>query len=155
MNQGELLSAFLIDLQRIFRTKIVPKELSYSQALSILVIPDDGIEMSELAWVMGLENSTVTRLIGRLESNGFVKREKSEVDKRSIIVFLKSKGIKIQKNIEKKSDEIGQEIFQNDTDIQKETILENLSLFQWALKKTFLKIILINGFFSGLSALPS
>jgi len=139
MNQGELLSAFLIDLQRIFRTKIVPKELSYSQALSILVIPDDGIEMSELAWVMGLENSTVTRLIGRLESNGFVKREKSEVDKRSIIVFLKSKGIKIQKNIEKKSDEIGQEIFQNDTDIQKETILENLSLFQWALKKTFLK----------------
>ena len=139
MNQGELLSAFLIDLQRIFRTKIVPKELSYSQALSILVIPDDGIEMSELAWVMGLENSTVTRLIGRLESNGFVKREKSEVDKRSIIVFLKSKGIKIQKNIEKKSDEICQEIFQNDTDIQKETILENLSLFQWALKKTFLK----------------
>ncbi len=139
MNQGELFTSFLIDLQRIFRTKIVPKELSYSQALSILVIPDDGIEMSELAWVMGLENSTVTRLIGRLESNGFVKREKSEVDKRSIIVFLKSKGIKIQKNIEKKSDEIGQEIFQNDTDIQKETILENLSLFQWALKKTFLK----------------
>jgi len=139
MNQGELLSSFLIDLQRIFRTKIVPKELSYSQALAILVIPDDGIEMSELAWVMGLENSTVTRLIGRLETNGFVKREKSEVDKRSIIVFLKNKGLTIQKNIEKKSDKIGHEIFLNDTESQKETILENLSLFQWTLKKTFLK----------------
>ena len=80
MNQGELLSAFLIDLQRIFRTKIVPKELSYSQALAILVIPDGGIEMSELAWVMGLENSTVTRLIGRLETNGFIKRKKSEIN---------------------------------------------------------------------------
>jgi len=139
MNQGELLSSFLIDLQRIFRTKIDPKELSYSQALAILVIPDDGIEMSELAWVMGLENSTVTRLIGRLETNGFVKREKSEVDKRSIIVFLKNKGLTIQKNIEKKSDKIGHEIFLNDTESQKETILENLSLFQWTLKKTFLK----------------
>ena len=139
MNQGELFTSFLIDLQRIFRTKIVPKELSYSQILAILVIPDDGIEMSELAWVMGLENSTVTRLIARLETNGFVKRENSRVDKRSIIVYLKNKGLTIQKNIEKKSDEIGQEIFLNDTQSQKETILENLSLFQWALKKTFLK----------------
>ena len=139
MNQGELFTSFLIDLQRIFRTKIVPKELSYSQILAILVIPDDGVEMSELAWVMGLENSTVTRLIARLESNGFVKREKSRVDKRSIIVYLKNKGLTVQKNIEKKSDSIGQEIFLNDTQSQKETILENLSLFQWALKKTFLK----------------
>ena len=139
MNQGELFTSFLIDLQRIFRTKIVPKELSYSQVFAILVIPDDGIEMSELAWVMGLENSTVTRLIARLEINGFVKREKSRVDKRSISVYLKNKGLIIQKNIEKKSDAIGQEIFLNDTQSQKETILENLSLFQWALKKTFLK----------------
>ena len=139
MNHGELFTSFLIDLQRIFRTKIVPKELSYSQILAILVIPDDGIEMSELAWVIGLENSTVTRLIARLETNGFVKREKSRADKRSIIVFLKNKGLIIQKNIEKKSDLIGQEIFLNDTHIQKETVLENLSLFQWALKKTFLK----------------
>ena len=139
MNQGELFTSFLIDLQRIFRTKIVPKELSYSQILAILVIPDDGIEMSELALVMGLENSTVTRLIARLETNGFVKREKSRVDKRSISVYLKNKGLTIQKNIEKKSDAIGQEIFLNDTQSQKETILENLSLFQWALKKTFLK----------------
>jgi DNA-binding MarR family transcriptional regulator len=139
MNQGELFTSFLIDLQRIFRTKIVPKELSYSQILAILVIPDDGIEMSELAWVMGLENSTITRLIARLETNGFLKREKSRIDKRSIIVLLKNKGLIIQKNIEKKSDLIGQEIFLNDDPIQKETILENLSLFQWALKKTFLK----------------
>ena len=139
MNRGELFTSFLIDLQRIFRTKIVPKELSYSQIFAILVIPDDGIEMSELAWVMGLENSTVTRLIARLEINGFIKREKSRVDKRSIIVFLKNKGLIIQKNIEKKSDLIGQEIFLNDAPSQKETVLENLSLFQWALKKTFLK----------------
>ena len=139
MNQGELFTSFLIDLQRIFRTIIVPKELSYSQIIAILVIPDDGIEMSELAWVMGLDNSTVTRLIARLENNGFIKREKSEVDKRAIIVYLKNKGLTIQKNIEKKSDAIGQEIFSNDNQSQKETILENLSLFQWALKKTFLK----------------
>ena len=139
MNQGELLTSFLIDLQRVFRTKIVPKELSYSQSLAIIIIPNEGIEMSELALALGLENSTVTRLITRLEVNGFVKRKKSEKDKRAIIVFLKNKGLSVQKNIENKSDLIGREIFQNDNQSQKEIALENLSLFQWALKEMFLR----------------
>ena len=139
MNQGELFTAFLIDLQRIFRTEIVPKDLSYSQVLAIIIIPDDGIEMSELAWAIGLENSTVTRLIARLERNNYVIREKSEADKRSINVFLDQKGVMLQTDIEKKMDKIGNQIFLKNSQVEKELFLENLSLFQWSLKKTSLK----------------
>ena len=139
MNQGELFTAFLIDLQRIFRTELVPKNLSYSQVLAIIIIPDDGIEMSELAWALGLENSTVTRLIARLERHNYVVRKKSEVDKRSINVFLNQKGILLQTDIEKKIDKIGNQIFLKNNQVEKELFLENLSLFQWSLKKTFLK----------------
>jgi len=139
MNQGELFTAFLVDLQRIFRTEVVPKNLSYSQVLAIIIIPDDGIEMSELAWALGLENSTVTRLISRLERNNYVARKKSEVDKRSINVFLDHKGVLLQTNIEKKIDKIGNQIFLKNNQVEKELFLENLSLFQWSLKKTFLK----------------
>ena len=139
MNQGELFTAFLIDLQRIFRTEVVPKNLSYSQVLAIIIIPDDGIEMSELARALGLENSTVTRLIARLERNNYVTRKKSEADKRSINVFLNQKGVMLQTDIEKKIDKIGNQIFFNNNQVEKELFLENLSLFQWSLKKTFLK----------------
>ena len=139
MNQGELFTAFLIDLQRIFRTEVGPKNLSYSQVLAIIIIPDDGVEMSELAWALGLENSTVTRLIARLERNNYVIRKKSEVDKRSINVFLDQKGILLQTDIEKKIDKIGDKIFLKNNQVEKELFLENLSLFQWSLKKTFLK----------------
>ena len=139
MNQGELFTAFLIDLQRIFRTEVVPKNLSYSQVLAIIIIPDDGIEMSELARALGLENSTVTRLIARLERNNFVTRKKSEADKRSINVFLDQKGIMLQVDIEKKIDKIGNQIFLKNNQVEKELFLENLSLFQWSLRKTFLK----------------
>ena len=139
MNQGELFTAFLIDLQRIFRTQIVPKNLSYSQVLAIIIIPDDGIEMSELARALGLENSTVTRLIARLERNNYVTRKKSKVDKRSINVFLDQKGVLLQTDIEKKVDKIGNQIFLKNNKFEKELFLENLSLFQWSLKKTFLK----------------
>ena len=139
MNQGELFTSFLIDLQRIFRTEVVPKDLSYSQVLAIIIIPDDGIEMSELAWALGLENSTVTRLIARLERNNYVTRKKSEVDKRSINVFLDHKGVLLQTNIEKKIDKIGKKIFLKNNQVDRELFLESLSLFQWSLKKTFLK----------------
>ena len=139
MNQGELFTAFLIDLQRIFRTEVVPKNLSYSQVLAIIIIPDDGIEMSELARALGLENSTVTRLIARLERNNYVTRKKSEADKRSINVFLDQKGVMLQMDIEKKIDKIGNQIFLKNNQVEKELFLENLSLFQWSLKKTFLK----------------
>ena len=139
MNQGELFTSFLIDLQRIFRKEVVPKNLSYSQVLAIIIIPDDGIEMSELAWALGLENSTVTRLIAGLERNNYVTRKKSEVDKRSINVFLDQKGALLQTDIEKKIDKIGNQIFLKNNQVEKELFLENLSLFQWSLKKTFLK----------------
>tara|TARA_A100001234_G_scaffold120682_1_gene105824 strand:- start:434 stop:856 length:423 start_codon:yes stop_codon:yes gene_type:complete len=139
MNQGELFTSFLIDLQRIFRTEVVPKDLSYSQVLAIIIIPDDGIEMSELAWALGLENSTVTRLIARLERKKYVTRKKSEVDKRSINVFLDHKGVLLQTNIEKKIDKIGKQIFLKNNQVDRELFLESLSLFQWSLKKTFLK----------------
>ena len=139
MNQGELFTAFLIDLQRIFRIEVVPKDLSYSQVLAIIIIPDDGIEMSELAWALGLENSTVTRLIARLERKKYVTRKKSEVDKRSINVFLDHKGVLLQTNIEKKIDKIGKQIFLKNNQVDRELFLESLSLFQWSLKKTFLK----------------
>ena len=139
MNQGELFTAFLVDLQRIFRTEVVPKNLSYSQVLAIIIIPDDGIEMSELARALGLENSSVTRLIARLERNNYVTRKKSEADKRSINVFLDQKGVMLQTDIEKKIDKIGNQIFLENNQVEKELFLENLSLFQWSLKKTLLK----------------
>ena len=139
MNYGELFTAFLIDLQRIFRTEVVPKNLSYSQVLAIIIIPDNGIEMSELAWALGLENSTVTRLIARLEQNNYVIRKKSEVDKRSINVYLNQKGNLLQTDIERKIDKIGNQVFLKNNQVEKELFLENLSMFQWSLKKTFLK----------------
>ena len=139
MNHGEFLISFLIDLQRIFRTKVVPKGLPYSQVQAIIIIPNDGIEMSKLSWTLGLDNSTVTRLIERLEVKGFVERKKNNADKRSTIVSLKKEGLIIQKKIEKKLDEIGEQLFFETNQNQKEISLESLSSFQWELRKTFLK----------------
>ena len=50
----------------------------------------------------------------------------------------------IQKSIEKKLDEIGEQIFFETNQSQKEISLENLSSFQWKFAKNFLKKVKIN-----------
>ena len=139
MHYGEFISSFLIDLQRLFRLDISIKDITYSQVLAIISIPNDGVEMSELARKLGLDNSTVTRLIVRLEKKDWVGREKSKRDKRAIKVFLKTKGLVIQQDIEKKIESIGEKIKMEIDDERRESILEHLYTFQWGLRKTFLK----------------
>jgi len=139
MYYGEFISSFLIDLQRLFRLDISIKDITYSQVLAIISIPNDGVEMSELARKLGLDNSTVTRLIVRLEKKDWVGREKSKRDKRAIKVFLKTKGLLIQQDIEKKIESIGEKIKMEIDDEKRESILEHLFTFQWGLRKTFLK----------------
>jgi len=139
MHYGELISSFLIDLQRLFRLNISIKDLTYSQTLAMISIPDDGIEMSELAWKLGLDNSTVTRLVIRLEKKILVERKQSQRDQRAIEVFLTDKGALIQHDIEKEIDNIGEKIKSEVEKDQKESILESLFSFQWTLRKFFLK----------------
>ena len=139
MNYGEFITSFLIDLQRLFRSDIIIKEMTYSQVLAIISIPNDGIEMSKLAQKLGLDNSTITRLIARLEKKGWVCREQSKRDKRGIKVFLKNKGPKIQQDIEKEIESIGEKIKMEIDDEKRESMLEHLYTFQWSLRKTFLK----------------
>jgi len=139
MNYGEFLSSFLIDLQRLFRVKLSTSDLTYSQILAIISIPDSGIEMSELSSALGLDNSTVTRLVMRLEDKIWVERKKSQRDQRAVKVFLTQKGVKVQQNIEKKIDKIGEKLNLEFNEVDKEDLLNSLSSFQWKLKKLFLK----------------
>lgn len=58
-----------------------------------------GMKISELGRYLGLEPSTMTGLIDRMERDGLVYRGDDPNDRRSLRVFLSSKGIKIQKEV--------------------------------------------------------
>ena len=139
MNYGEFLSSFLIDLQKLFRLELSNGDLTYGQTLAIISIPNDGIEMSDFSLLLGLDNSTVTRLIIRLENKNWVIRKKSTRDKRAIKVFLTDCGLEVQQGIERKIDAIGEKIKLNINEDKKENLFDSLSLFQWTLKTIFLK----------------
>ena len=104
--------------------------LTLPQALILLNISISGSSMSVLANLLGLDPSTVTRNIEKLEMRNLLYREKSTKDTRKVYVYMSSQGKKISKNIE------------NDLEIHfinaigsKIDIIESIQKINWSLEK--------------------
>ena len=110
MEFGELLKAFLLDLQSLFRYRVTNADLTLPQILLLSSISSEGTDMSSLSKQMGVDNSTMTRLIGILIRNGWVEKFKGENDKRVVYVKITVKGEIIRQEIDNKINDFGFEI---------------------------------------------
>ena len=140
MEFGELLKQFLIDLQCLFRTQLKHLNLTLPQIMLISSIPIDGIDMTSLSKKLGIDNSTLTRLICILLKNGMVKKTSNPIDKRSIIVSLSRKGESLQLKIEKEMDLFISALYKNIPMENREELNESLSAFHWSVSKHKLNI---------------
>ena len=139
MNYGEVLHALSIDLQSFFRRSIKIDGASFPQILALAVVPDDGIEMSSLSKRLGLDNSTVTRLIIGLEKKGWAVRKKQQKDNRIIKVFLTSAGEEKQSQLEDKIDKLGSLVEKGTDPFDRSELLEYLWSVHWTISKLLLK----------------
>ena len=135
MEFGELLKQFLIDLQCLFRTQLKHLNLTLPQIMLISSIPIDGIDMTSLSKKLGIDNSTLTRLICILLKNGVVKKTSNPIDKRSVIVSLSRKGESLQLKIEKEMDLFISALYKNIPMENREELNESLSAFHWSVSK--------------------
>ena len=140
MEFGDLLKQFLIDLQCLFRTQLKHLNLTLPQIMLISSIPIDGIDMTSLSKKLGIDNSTLTRLIRILLENGIVKKTSNPIDKRSIIVSLSRKGESLQLKIEKEMDLFISALYKNIPMENREELNESLSAFHWSVSKHKLNI---------------
>ena len=134
MNITELLTNLATGINALVRVAASKFNLTGSQAFLLLSIPFDGIPMSGLANRMGLDNSTLTRNIQKLEKRGLVKQLPDNYDRRVKRVILSSEGISLiglfDEHLENQNITIMEQI---DIDTQEHisTVLERLS---WALE---------------------
>ena len=75
MEITELFSQLLIDLQSLFRKNNKNLSLSLSQIVVLSSIPALGTTMSSLSSRIGVDNSTLTRLINVLETKELVMQK--------------------------------------------------------------------------------
>ena len=92
MNIPELLTNLTTHYNAIFRQYSSRLSLTAPQAFHLLSIPVDGISMSGLANKLGLDTSTLTRNIQKLEKLDLVRRKQDRNDKRIFVVHLTDKG---------------------------------------------------------------
>ena len=139
MNYGEILSLFLIDLRSLFRNNIKIGDASFQQLIALSLIPSTGIEMTPLAKKIGIDNRTLTRLIIRLEKNGWVKREVSPHDKRVTNVMLTITGNRLQNDLERQYEKIGDKVEQLVNPLERQSTLQHIQSLHWILLKMNLK----------------
>lgn len=76
-------------MQRTYKPMLDRMGLTYPQYLALLVLwEEDGRTIGAIAHRLGLESSTVTPLVKRLEAGGIVGRERDPEDERQVRVRL-------------------------------------------------------------------
>jgi MarR family transcriptional regulator, organic hydroperoxide resistance regulator len=91
-----------------YRPILTELNLTYPQYLVLLVLwEEDRVTVGRLGERLQLDSGTLSPLLKRLEANGFIRRERSQVDERLVEVTLTPAG----RRLERKAQCIPEQLF--------------------------------------------
>lgn len=74
-----------------------PLGLTYTQYIAFLVLWEkDGIPVGEICDRLRLDNGTLTPLLKKMQSEGYIEKRRSDSDDRKVVITLTEKGRKLQ-----------------------------------------------------------
>ncbi|PDT09574.1 MarR family transcriptional regulator [Rhizobium sp. M1] len=84
-------------LNRVYKPLLDTLGLTYPQYLALVALwEQDGQTVGGLGEKLFLESSTLTPLLKRLESAGYISRERSSTDERVVVIRLSEAGIRLK-----------------------------------------------------------
>lgn len=90
---GDAVKRIVRNFQLFERDQIKVLGFTVSQCYCLLeLLDEEGITMQELSERMNLNTSTMTRIVDKLVRDGFVERNRSQLDRRVVIVQLTDEG---------------------------------------------------------------
>jgi len=95
---------------RIFARMLKEHEIEINPAqgrIMFVLWQEEPLPISELSKRTGLGKSTLTSMLDRLEASGFLVRERSDTDRRTVLVKRTPKDRALQKHYEEVSREMG------------------------------------------------
>ena len=135
MNISEKIYDLNLETSIILRKNAKDLGLTLPQVQLLLSIPFSSISMTDLANLLGIDNSTLTRNLNKLEKKGYIKRTKDYYDRRIYKVSLSKKG-SVKKNIiENKLNEVSIKILSVLNYKDKHDVFQSLEKLSWVLTK--------------------
>jgi DNA-binding MarR family transcriptional regulator len=77
----------------------ITSEFGFTQAIGYVLVnvKKGGIPVTKIAPNMGIEATSLSRLLNTMEEKGLIYREKDTLDRRVVNLFLTEKGLELQK----------------------------------------------------------
>ncbi|RBP93198.1 MarR family transcriptional regulator [Cytobacillus firmus] len=80
------------EFTKLYTSALQPFGLTYPQYLVLLALWEkDGVTAKELGERLNLGTGTLTPMISRMISNGWLRKERSKADERKVYIFLEEK----------------------------------------------------------------
>lgn len=136
MNLSEQIHELNLETSSILREIGNNLGLTLSQVQLLLSVPFTSISMTDLSNTLGIDNSTLTRNLNKLEKNNFVQRNKDDYDGRIYNVTLSKKGLEEKDKIEFQLNEISFKLLSALSHEDRQSVFESLEKLSWAFTKT-------------------
>ena len=92
----------------LYTPYLKPLGLTYTQYIVMLVLWEkDGVSVSEIGERLMLDNGTVSPLLKKMESAGYITRSRSAEDDRVVVITLTEKGRKLQEDAQEIPEKVG------------------------------------------------
>mgnify|MGYP000253282202 FL=1 len=92
-------------ITQAYKGLLEPLNLTYPQYVVMMALWDkEAVMISEIADTTGLSNATLSPLLKRLESNGFIERRSTDIDERQKQLVLTKEGKTLGKKAKKASE---------------------------------------------------
>ncbi len=93
------------EITRAYKPLLSPLSLTYPQYVVMMALwKNDNIMISQLSEATGIGNATLTPLLRRLETTGYIERQFKAADERQKLLKLTSKGEALAKKAKKASE---------------------------------------------------
>lgn len=130
---SEQVNLYLIYMNAMIREISNKIGLSLSQYYALQCIHADGITMSELSKVLGIDNSTLTRNINKLIERDLVVKYQSNIDKREYIISLTKEGDLTNSRIDSSMQDIIDEVINDIDNNSKNIFINTIEKINWKL----------------------
>ena len=85
------------EIVRRYKPLLDPLDLTYTQYIAMMALWEhESLTVSELGECLYLNSATLTPVLKRLESKGFIERKRSTDDERSVIVSITPAGMDLR-----------------------------------------------------------
>ncbi|MFS0779746.1 MarR family transcriptional regulator [Neobacillus sp. 3P2-tot-E-2] len=95
------------EFNKLYTSVLQPFGLTYPQYLVLLALwEQDGVTLKELGEKLNLGTGTLTPMVSRMETNEWVRKQRSKEDERKVFIYLQEKAVEEKHTITSKVAEV-------------------------------------------------